>query len=111
MPLKIESIQRNEWTPLPHEGCRNVMVKLLMKLDHLGLAMLRFEPNGTIHPHPAVIDIDIICLEGAGMVSVGDEQAAFKAGQRIRWPAGLVHCLWTADSSMVTLMVEHYPAT
>ena len=109
MPLDIQPIQCDGWTPLPFEGCRNVAVKMLMKSDHLGLSMLRFDPDGTIHEHPAEIDIDVICLEGEGMVSVGDEKAPLKAGQRVHWPPGIPHRLWTADATMLTLMVEHYP--
>ncbi len=50
--LQVQPIQRDGWNPLPAEGCRNVSVKMLMKLDHLGLAMLRFDPDATIHEHP-----------------------------------------------------------
>lgn len=77
MPLDIQPIQRDGWSPLPFEGCRHVQVKMLMKLDHLGLAMLRFEPDGTIHEHPADIAIDVICLEGEGMVSMGGSKRHF----------------------------------
>lgn len=109
--MDIQSIRSEDWTPLPFEGCYNVKVKMLMKLDHLGLALLRFEPAGTIHEHAAHIDIDVICLEGEGMVSLGDEQSSFKAGQRIRWTAGIPHRLWTNQSSMITLMVEHFSSS
>lgn len=108
MVLQVQPIQRDGWTPLPAEGCRNVSVKMLMKLDHLGLAMLRFDPDATIHEHPAQIEIDVICLEGEGMVSVGDEQSPLRAGERLRWPRGVPHCLWTNNAPMLTLMVEHY---
>lgn len=111
MAIQIQPIQRDGWTSLPMEGCHNVSVKMLMKLDHLGLAMLRFDPDGTIHQHPAQIEIDVICLEGEGMVSVGDEQSPLKAGQRVRWPASIPHRLWTNTTEMVTLMVEHYGVT
>ncbi len=111
MPLQIESIQRDGWMPLPFDGCRNVSVKMLLKLEQLGLSLLRFDPEGTIHEHPAVIEIDVICLEGEGMVSVGDEQSPLKAGERVRWPAGTPHRLWTEDRPMLTLMVEHYRQT
>jgi quercetin dioxygenase-like cupin family protein len=103
--LQIHPIQRDGWTPFPMEGCRNVWVKMLIRLDHLGLAMLRFDPDGTIHEHPAAIEIDVICLEGEGIVSVGDEHSPLKAGERIRWPKDIPHRLWTNDTQMVTLMV------
>lgn len=107
MALEIHPIQRDGWTPVPRDGCHHVNVKVLMRLDHLSLAMLRFDPDGTIDEHPADIDIDVICLEGEGMVSVGDEHAPIKAGERVRWPAGLNHRLWTTEHPMLTLMVEH----
>lgn len=106
--MDIQPIKQDGWTPLPFDGCRNVYVKMLMKIEHLGLAMLRFEPDATIHEHAASMDIDVICLEGEGMVSLDDEQARFRAGERIRWTAGLPHRLWTESTSMVTLMVEHH---
>lgn len=108
MSIQVQPIQRAGWTPLPFEGCRNVSVKMLMKLEHLGLSMLRFEADGTIHEHPAEIEIDVICLEGKGMVSIGNEQVPIHAEQRIHWPAGIPHRLWTNETHMVTLMVEHY---
>jgi quercetin dioxygenase-like cupin family protein len=108
MALEIQPIRSKDWTPLPFEGCINVSVKMLIKQPHLRLAMLRFEPNATIHEHPADIDIDVICLEGEGMVSLGNEQSPLKAGEQIRWTAGVPHRLWTISSTMTTLMVEHH---
>lgn len=107
MTLEVKPVKRPQWTPLPYDGCVNVYAKSLLTLDHLAIAMLRFEQNGTIHEHPADIDIDVICLEGAGFTSVGDEQAAIKAGERVHWPAGQPHRLWTTVNEMITLMVEH----
>lgn len=108
MPLDIQSIRSTDWEPLPFEGCVNVKVKMLMSADGLGLSLLRFEPHGTVHEHPAGFDIDVICLEGEGMASLGAERAPIKAGQRLRWTAGIPHRLWTEDSTMMTLMVEHH---
>lgn len=105
--LKVESFQRPDWTDLPFEGCHNVRSKSLQRFPDFALAMLKFEPDGTIHEHPADFDIDVYCLEGEGMVSMGDEQAPIKAGERVRWLAGHNHQLWTIGSPMITLMIEH----
>jgi quercetin dioxygenase-like cupin family protein len=105
----VQPIPRPEWSPLPFEGCRNVEGKVLLWLPHLCLALLRFAREGTIHEHPADIDIDVICLEGRGMTSVDGAAAELRASQQVRWPAGRAHRLWTEDSEMITLMVEHYP--
>jgi quercetin dioxygenase-like cupin family protein len=109
MPLDIQPIPRPEWSPLPFEGCHHVEGKVLLRRPHLSLALLRFSPGGTIHEHPADIDIDVICLEGHGMTSVDGIAAELHASEQVRWPAGLAHRLWTEDSQMVTLMVEHRP--
>ena len=107
----VLSPKRPSWTPLPYEGCINVYAKSLLSLEHLGIAMLRFEKEATIHEHPADMEIDVICLEGAGFTSVSGKQAPLKAGERVRWPAGQPHRLWTTDSEMITLMVEHPKST
>ena len=88
-------------------GCTNVEGKVLLIQPELILVMLRFQPHGTIHEHAADFDVDVICLEGEGYTSVDGQVATFKPGQMIRWPALQRHRLWTDDSSMQTLMVEH----
>jgi quercetin dioxygenase-like cupin family protein len=103
----VTSVPRPEWSPAPHEGCHNVQGKVLLKLDHLAVAMLRFGPHGTIHEHAAGWDIDVVCLEGRGMTSVDGDTAAIREGHSVRWPAGAQHRLWTDEDKMVTLMIEH----
>jgi quercetin dioxygenase-like cupin family protein len=80
--------------------------KVLLTRDGLGLAMLKFEPEGTIDEHAAPHEIDVVCLEGAGYISIEDRIWAFAAGLSLTWPAGRLHRLWTGDQGMVTLMVE-----
>lgn len=82
-------------------------VKVLLEDDHLLVAMLRFGPHGTIDEHPSHVDGDVVCLDGRGMTSVGGEHAPIRAGERVHWPADVPHRLWTEDSEMVTLMIEH----
>jgi quercetin dioxygenase-like cupin family protein len=108
MPPEILPIKRPDWTPLSQPGTEGVTHKALLRTQSLGLAMLKFEPGATIHEHPAPFEIDVICLEGAGFTSVSGEVAAVKAGERLRWPSEQPHRLWTENSELVTLMVEHY---
>ena len=49
MTIDVKAVPSPSWSPAPHEGCHNVEGKLLLKLDHLAVAMLRFGPKGTIH--------------------------------------------------------------
>lgn len=80
--------------------------RTLLEKDHLALVMLYFAKNAAIHEHAAEHEIDVICLEGAGFTKVGKDQSPIFAGDRIHWPAGKPHRLWTKDDEMVTLMVE-----
>ena len=107
MPLEVRAVPRPDWAPLPREGCRGVEVKVLLEVDHLLVAMLRFRPGGAIDEHPSRFNGDVVCLEGRGMTSVGAEQAPLHAGERVQWPAEVPHRRWTEDSEMVTLMIEH----
>lgn len=109
MDVRPEAVPRPEWSPLPHTGCVDVDGKVLLRTEILLIAMLRFATRATIHEHPAPWEIDVICLEGHGFVSIDGISAPLQSGERIRWPAGHPHRLWTDGDTMTTLMVEHGP--
>lgn len=96
------------WTPVPRPGVAGVHSRLLDHTDGQQLlAQLRFDVNASIDEHDAPHPIDVYCLEGRGSASVDGEPVRIEAGERVRWPAGVMHRLWTEDSTMVTLMHEH----
>ena len=97
---------RPEWEPLPYEGCTGVEGKVLLREEDFFVAILRFAPGGTIHEHPGPNDTHVACIEGEGFTSVGGETSPIHAGERVRWPKGVAHRLWTEGSGMLTLMVE-----
>ena len=70
------------------------------------VAELRFSEHATIEPHSHVRDTIVVCIEGEGFTSVGEETVPLGEGQQVRWPQGVVHGLWTEASTMTTLMVE-----
>jgi quercetin dioxygenase-like cupin family protein len=107
--MDVQPFTRPEWEPLLHEGCRGVNHKVLVAQANFALALLRFAPNATIHEHPASWPIDVYCLEGSGKFLLDDQVASIRAGQRVRWPPNVLHRLWTEDTTMTTLMVEHPP--
>ena len=67
---------------------------------------LRFAKHGRIHDHAGPNDTIVSCLEGEGFTSVDGERAPIRSGERVFWPAGDVHGLWTEGSTMTTLMCE-----
>jgi quercetin dioxygenase-like cupin family protein len=88
------------------EGCRGVEGRVLVREPELFVATLRFEEDGTIHEHPGPNDTIVVCLDGSGFTSVAGETAPLRAGDRVDWPRDVPHRLWTAGSTMTTLMVE-----
>ena len=91
---------------MPRPGCVNVEGRVLLAREGLAVAMLKFDAAATIDEHAAPYEIDVVCLEGEGFISVEDRVWAFARGLTLTWPASRVHRLWTAESSMLTLMVE-----
>ena len=75
------------------------------------ISELRFTKGGTIDEHPGNSDAEVYCLEGAGFVSVGESVDSFEAGQRVLWPKGINHNLWTTDDEMQVLIVHRSSGT
>jgi quercetin dioxygenase-like cupin family protein len=107
MTVDIRPFPRPDWSPLPYEGVVGVDGKLLVREDDFFVAMLRFTENATVHEHPGLNDTIVVCIEGEGFTSVAGEVSPLRAGQQARWPKGVPHRLWTEDTTMTTLMVEH----
>jgi hypothetical protein len=77
---------------LPEEGSIGVVGKVLVREWGFFIAMLRFEPNATIHEHPGLNDTDA--------------RTQIRAGELVRWPKEVPHRLWTEGAQMTTLMFE-----
>ena len=108
MTVDIRPIPRPGWDPLPYEGCVGVVGRVLVREDTYFVARAPVLGAATIHEHPGENDTIVVCLEGEGYTSVAGETAALREGQQARWPRGVSHRLWTEDSTMTTLMVEHF---
>lgn len=105
----VRDFAKRDWRPLGAPGAKDVEVRVLWNEDHLLLAQLRFGERANIHEHAGPNDAYVSCLEGSGFTSIGGETEPIEAGQRVLWPQGVVHGLWTDGSRMVTLMCELPP--
>jgi quercetin dioxygenase-like cupin family protein len=104
--VEIRPWPRPEFSPLPAEGAVGVEFRVLVQEDDLLVAMLRFAEHATIHEHPGPNDTIVVCLEGEGFTSVGNDTAPLTAGEQASWPKDVKHRLWTESSTMVTVMIE-----
>ena len=108
MIVDVAPVPRPEWSPLPGNGGVGVEGKVLVREADFFVAILRFSPHATIHEHPGANDTLVVCVEGEGFTSVGGETAPLQTNERAFWPANVPHRLWTAESTMTTLMVERW---
>ena len=108
MAPEIRPVPRAEWTPLGSPGSRNVEGKVLLILDNLTVALMRFGHDGEIPERAAPYPTDVVCVEGGGFTEVSGEEAELTAGFSVRWPADATRRLWTETESMTVLVVEHF---
>ena len=106
MTVDIRPFPRPSWDPLPNST--GIVGRVVVHEDDFFVAHLRFSEHAAIEPHPGPRDTIVVCLEGDGYTSVGGDTAPLREGQQVRWPRGVVHELWTEDSTMTTLMIEHF---
>lgn len=67
-----------------------------------------YGPGGDMPEHAAEEAILCLCVGGSGMVKVGDEVSELVSDRAVIWPAGVVHKVWTTDSSMTVVLI-HFP--
>jgi quercetin dioxygenase-like cupin family protein len=108
MSVDVRAIPRPGWDPLPGDGVVGVVGRVLVREEMVFVAQLRFSEHATIREHPGDNDTIVVCVEGEGYTSVAGETATLREGEQVRWPKGIPHRLWTEDSTMTTLMVEHF---
>jgi quercetin dioxygenase-like cupin family protein len=108
LTLDIRPFPRLGWDPLPGEGVVDVTGRVLVREDTFFVAQLRFGEHATVHPHEGERNTIVVCIEGEGFTSVGDESSPLREGEQVRWPKGVIHGLWTDGSTMSTLMIEHF---
>ena len=107
MTVDIRPFPRLGWDPLPNST--GIVGRVLVhEDDFFVVAQLRLSEHAAITVHPGERDTIVVCLEGEGFTSVARETVALREGQQVRWPRGTPHGLWTEDSIMTTLMIEHF---
>jgi quercetin dioxygenase-like cupin family protein len=107
MTVDILPIPRQGWDPLPGDGVVGVTGRVLVREEGFFVAELRFAERATIPEHPGANDTIVVCIAGEGFTSVADETSPLREGHQARWPRGVRHRLWTEESTMTTLMIEH----
>jgi quercetin dioxygenase-like cupin family protein len=95
-----------EWTPPPMDGFVGIEGRVFLEEPGVGLAMLRFGRNASFPEHAGETDNWVVCVEGCGFVRLGGEVAEIRSGEKVFWPAGVSHQLYTEDSEMAVLMVH-----
>ena len=61
---QVRAQPKPDWAPLPRPGCHGVEFRVLLGVDGIFIANLRFAQDATIDEHDAPFEIDVICLAG-----------------------------------------------
>ena len=96
-----------DWHVLPKEGCKGVEARVCLVDKRSVVAMLRLGPQSHTDVHPAPYDIHVLCIEGSGFAMSGGEVKPIQSGESVLWPKGEEHNIYTQDSEMTTVMIEH----
>ena len=102
----IEQTPRLNLEPIRRQGTIVVNGRVLLNRSGIVIASLKFAPGATIAEHSASIEIDVLCLDDQGFVSIDGKSSTFRANGFIVWPAGVNHRLGTENAAMETLLVE-----
>ena len=108
MTVDVRPIPRPGWDPLPFEGSVGVVGRVLVREDDFFVAELRFSANATIHEQPGKREAIVVCIDGEGFTSVGNEVSRLREQQQVRSPRGIRHRLWTERWTMTTLVIERF---
>ena len=105
--MEKKAFPRPDWSPVPRDGCENVNGQVLLVDKRSVVATLKLDTNGHTDLHPAPYDIHVLCTDGSGFTQCGEEHTKLQAGESVLWPKDKPHKLYTKDSSMTTIMIEH----
>jgi quercetin dioxygenase-like cupin family protein len=97
---------------IPQKGLvywKTLISKGLTRSENLTLGVARLPPGGALNEHRHTQEEIYLVLEGSGLVRVGDEEIAVKAGSAVFIPGDALHSCENADT--VDLRVAYvFPA-
>jgi len=105
--MEKKTFPKPEWHLLPKEGCVGVEARVCLVDKRSVVAMLRLGEHANTDVHPAPYDIHVLCIEGSGFATCGGEVAELQSGESVLWPKGREHNIYTENSTMTTVMIEH----
>ena len=71
--MQIRAFPRADWVAKTNDDAVGIELRVLLDSKRLLIAQLRFAAAASFAAHDAPWDCEVLCLEGSGMVRVGDE--------------------------------------
>lgn len=102
-----KSFPKPDWQMLVKDGCVGVEARVCLVDKRSVVAMLRLAEHAHTDVHPAPYDIHVLCTEGHGFAMSDGKTIPLQAGQSVLWPKDQAHNIYTQNSTMATIMVEH----
>lgn len=90
-------------TPVRRAGCTGMQMIPISHGETWDATALFFSPHASSDDHAAPFDESLVVTQGQGWVSLGDDIAAVRAGDKLAIPRNTFHRYWTGDESMAAI--------
>ena len=101
----MELIRFDQGNTTPLDGGANVTFIPIHHGDRMTAMMLQLDRKGDTGKREVPSDVLLVVVSGAGSVRSGGTIAEVKAGDVLLLPGGLLHHVWTSDSTMQAILV------
>jgi quercetin dioxygenase-like cupin family protein len=102
----MDLIQYDPASGTPLTGGTNVRVVPVQREGRTAAAILTFDRKGDTGKREIPIDSLLIVISGEGRVRSGGQIADIKAGDVVVLPGGILHHIWTSDSTLSVALVS-----
>ena len=103
--MEKTSIDQSEVKKTPHDAT----VKPLLSKDPAEFIHIEMEPGQSLRKHITPVDAFFYCLEGDGVVEIGDEKAELTPGDLVFSPANVPHLMRNPSDYIFRVLVVKAP--
>lgn len=103
--MEITSVDESSVKETPHEA----EVKPLMSKDPAQFVHIKLEPGQSLRKHITPVDAFFFCIEGDGIVEIGEEEGEMNPGDLVFSPAKVPHLLRNPSGFIFRVLVIKAP--
>ncbi len=101
----MELIRFDPQDAIPLEGGTNATYVPIKSGERLAAMVLQLDRKGDTGKRTVAADVMLIAISGEGRMRSGGQIADLRAGDIALLPGGIMHHIWTADSTLQAILV------